>query len=148
MQIVREKEMTIHLGKYKASCAIKDEIIERLKIKPMSYSQIWAFYKVSKTQMSSYIISLKNFGLIESRGNSPRDPNLVYHYIGKTNFTDALIARLEENSKFRKGNKKFGADDVRFDPRASMKVTTNTHHTHGNKSKVSAWQGYTSFGGM
>lgn len=138
--------MTIHLDKYKASCAIKDEIIERLKVKPMSYRELWSFYKVHKTQMSSYIISLKNFGLIESRGNGSRDPNTVYHYIGTTNFTDALTERLEINSKLRKSNKKFTDDDVRFDPRATTKVHSNKYHTSGNKSKISSWQGYTSFG--
>ena len=148
MQTVRGKEMTIQLDKYKASCAIKDEIIERLKAKPMSYRELWAFYKVHKTQMSSYIISLKNFNLIESRGKGSRDPNSVYHYIGKTNFTDALTERLEINNKMRKSNKKNTSDDIRFSLNASMKVHSNKYHTTGNKGKISSWQGYTSFEGL
>lgn len=142
---MKDKEMTVQLDKYRASCAIKDDIIERLKVKPMSYRELWSFYKVHKTQMSSYIISLKNFNLIESRGKGSRDPNNVYHYIGTTNFTDALIERLAKNSKVRHGDKRNSNDDIRFNPKASMKVHSNKYHTHGNKIKISSWQGYSSF---
>lgn len=138
--------MKVTNEKLAASMAFKDVIRDALLIKPMSYTEMIEHFKIDRPVLTNHMTQLKKYGFVkysETEKHIAKDKRKYYVVPDMGSYADMMSERRAINSQM---TWKDGKEEA--SKNASMVVNSDQYHTKGNRSKVSAWNGYTSMGGM
>lgn len=135
------------MGYRAESTEIKDEILNLLRQKPLSFKEIWAHYPTyPRSAVSNWIMSLRHLDLIKNKklDNEGSDPK--YFAATDKTFLEVINDRkMENNSKRRDAIHKKLAENTKNPNARVFKMEDFKNKSKGNKSKINAWQGYTTF---
>ncbi len=134
--------MPIISERLEKSYQVREKILESLKEKPMTYSQIREHFNLTKPTTSNHILSLTRAGLIKYDDKDMNQKRTDRHYIA----TPGMLPFREHMEMVRKhatSIREHWAGKLKlFAENASMKVSADQYHTRGNNVKQSAWSGY------
>jgi len=128
-----------------ASMAMKDIIRNALIEKPMTYTELLEHFNLDKGKLTNHMTQLKKYGFVkyaESEKHLPKDKRKYYVVIETGSYAAMMTERRAINNQMTWKD----SHKSEISPYATKQVNCDSYHTHGNKSKVSAWQGYTSMG--
>lgn len=142
--------MKVKSEKLLESYALKNMVLEYLKGKSLTFTELKEQCNLSKQEVTTFINSFKKYGFIKY---DERDLNLEKGYkryviIEGMPRYEVFIAELRANAT--KARKEWHDKKLEYSPYANpdMCITSNSYPTTGNKHKLSAWHGYSSIGGL
>lgn len=138
------------MGYRAESTEIKDEILNLLREKPLSFKEIWEHYpKYPRSAVSNWIMSLRHLNLIKNKKLDNGGSDAKYFATTDKTFLEVINERkMENNSKRRDAIHKKLAENVKNPYARTFKMEDFEHKSKGNKLKVNAWQGYTTFSSL
>jgi hypothetical protein len=129
-----------------ASMAMKDIIRDALLIKPMSYSEMLIHFNLDRGKLTNHMTQLKKYGFVkyaESERHMPKDKRKYYVVADMGSYADMMSERRAVNSQMTWKD----THKAEILPNARH-YSADKYHTTGNRTKVSAWHGYSSMGGF
>ena len=129
------------------SMKAKDIIRSALEIEPMSYSEMLVKLNYSAGELTNHMTQLKKHGFVKYSDDEKLMPKKNRKYY----FVPGMPSYAELMDRLRKANYQMGWKDAHkseVSKIASIVVTADQYHTHGNRSKISAWYGYQSMAGL
>lgn len=131
--------------KTRRAIEIKDAVLAQIGKTPMTCGQVLKTFKLSATYTNSVLNSLKRYKLIRPIPELRKCGSVIYERISDKTFAEVIAEVMKENAKLKiaKVQEKQIIKNTVI-PNARV-VSSNDYHSHGNKSKTTAWRGYTTF---
>lgn len=126
---------------------MKDKITLAVEKEPLKYSDLYAMFNFdTRYQLNNHIMQLKRFGVIEwlPADSSMHVTQRRYQRVEGSRLFSEIVKEREPSG--RKSIKREAP--IELSPYGRLVHLTDSHHTRGNKHRVSAWQGYSANGGM
>lgn len=127
-----------------ASMKMKDVITKALTVKPMSFAELSVYLNLSKPVLTNHMTQLKKFGFVrysEHENHIFKDKRKYYAVPNVGSYSEMIDGRRAINTQDMTKSDKVS----KF---ASVVVTCDKYHTKGNRTKISAWHGYSSMAGL
>ena len=127
---------------------IKDFILAEIRKQPLYRHDLDEMFGLSYGQLTNALTALKTNDLIATFKDDMSKPHNMRRWF-KTDRTETYLeCRQASKSKSTKAFLMNAHKGDGFLENASMKVTSDDHHPTGNKTRVSAWSGYSSMAMM
>ena len=127
-----------------------DLLLEALRAQPLYRHDLVEMFNFSNQDLNNFMYRLKKHNLIEIyQPDINKHANMRRWY--KTERTESYIDIVKESKQKTTEALINGCKgEVKFSPHANplMCKTSMSYHTSGNRTKVSAWSGYTSMAGL
>lgn len=145
--MVDEEKKRVTLKQKAKVASIKDSILEFMGDKKLSFKEIYQeFSQYKKHDVSNWMASLRNVGLVDLIVNDKVYLDNKYVKISDKTFTETISERLWNNNQKRVQGYYEKQNQFKKHPHGKIYLMDDfEHRSKGNKSKISAWSGYTSF---
>lgn len=142
--------MNITSSRMKESIKVRQEILDCLKENEITLADVINKFNLTRTLAVSYINSLKRLNLIESKNTTDgkSKTNYIYVLISDSKLIDVLAqSKLNQVKKSRdKVNQIITERQKSLHPCGKVYTMEDFgHRSVGNKHKVNAWSGYSTF---
>ena len=130
---------------------VKDLILAELRKQPLYRHDLNDMFDLDKHQLNNALTQLKSHGLIATfKDDLTKHPNKRRWYCTERteSYLDCMKVSRSRSTQFLLTATHKSSDVYSPYANPDMCVTSNDHHTTSNKTKVSAWSGYSSMSMM
>lgn len=139
----------------KQSMLMKDIIRDALLIKPMSYSELLVHFNLERGKLTNHMTQLKKYGFVkysESEKKIAKDKRKYYAVSGIPSYAQMMSELRAINSQMiwkdaHKSELLPNARFISFEDK-SFEDKLKAQSKYCKRNQISAWQGYTSLGGL
>jgi uncharacterized protein YpbB len=123
----------------------KDAIRDALLQEPTSYSGLLIKFNMSKTVLTNHMTQLKKYGFVkysEAEKHWPKEKRRYHAVESMGKYSDFMNEKRSADAEMKWKD----SHEVKFSPYANVDMckTSNSYQVTSNKTKVSAWSGYSS----